>query len=227
LEHCLRLFDDENYLLVDGGASIGYWSVLASENPRHAVVAVEPVGMTFEELQRNRKLNGERFECLRAALHDGTRARVQMAVDSERHGSSYVKLLSAPIDADRCLEEARVVTIDQVVAEADPASERPLILKLDVEGSEVAALQGASEALKADPLVIYEDHGTDHDARASRYVLEDLGFVGYFIDDAGRILRMRDVEHVRAVKGGRNQGFNFFASRGGSRFDRILSKYAV
>lgn len=223
VEHCLRLVADLDYLLVDGGASVGYWSVLASEDPHHAVVAVEPVDATFDELLRNSERNGTRFQCVRAALHSGERPTVQMAVNPSRHGSSYVVEGSAEVEEDRTLQDVRAVTIDGLVAEADPEGRRPLIFKLDVEGSEIPALEGATKALQAEPLVIYEDHGRDRKDEASRFILAELGLRCYAIESWGSVRRMESLADVRARKGRRNLGFNFFATAAGSRFDRILS----
>jgi hypothetical protein len=62
---------DEPFDFVDGGANLGYWSVLVSgdELGRHRTAAIEASTSTFAWLERNRLRGGSRFVAVHAALH--------------------------------------------------------------------------------------------------------------------------------------------------------------
>src|SRR5690606_10171467 len=68
------------------------------------------------------------------------------------------------------------VSIDALVQSIQPDANEALVIKLDVEGSEIQALQGALATIRShDVLVAYECHGSDSDCSVSRYVMKTLG----------------------------------------------------
>jgi FkbM family methyltransferase len=133
-------------LALDGGAHVGTWSRLLAAK-FGVVVACEPSTDTYEALQANMAA----FACTNVALHNvalgDRKGRVQMRMDGrgaqlKNTGSRYVLPGG----------ETHQVTIDSLNLPACG------FLKLDVEGSEPAALAGATETLaRHRPIVLFED----------------------------------------------------------------------
>jgi len=85
----------------------------------------------------------------------------------------------------------------------------PVVVKLDVEGAESAALRGATRALRS-ALFIYEDHGADRHHSATRSFL-DAGLSVMFIDDHGNPpLAVPYIDDLDALKSDRTYGYNLF-----------------
>src|ERR1700750_434727 len=58
------------YVLLDGGANYGYWSVLVSSKPygSHKAIAIEPAAQNFAKLKNNSEINGKRFDVMKCAI---------------------------------------------------------------------------------------------------------------------------------------------------------------
>jgi len=101
-------------------------------------------------------------------------------------------------------------TIDQVTRRYWP-DERPLLIKLDVEGAESAALAGGTDTLaNRDVVLIYEDHGSDPEHTSTRVVREDLGFRVYACTSNGPV-EIGELDDVARIKTDTVHGFNFLA----------------
>lgn len=131
---------------LDGGAHVGTWATELSPLFER-VIAVEPSPDTFEALQYNLTDRG----CLNVEAKN-------VALGS---APGLIEMTLRPEQAEKKNTGARyvmpggeipVITIDSL------ALEHLDFLKLDVEGSEYAALKGAGETLKrCRPVVLYED----------------------------------------------------------------------
>jgi FkbM family methyltransferase len=119
---------------IDVGANIGYFTVLCSRLAR-TVYAFEPVPVVFERLSRNVSLSGcknvRAFQC--AASKEKTRLRLFESTISDGHDSTI-----------RRFEHDRSILVDAVsLDEAIEPSVRDVVMKVDVEGSEMDVLLGA------------------------------------------------------------------------------------
>src|SRR5438094_973156 len=130
--------------VVDGGAHIGYLTLLASRcvGPSGEVHAFEPVPRTFAALGENVRLNhATNIRTNRVAL--GARAgelELEVPIDPEGEGllawgATSVRLRRGPI------ERAPAMTLDEYARGYGFA--RIALLKLDLEGAELAALGGS------------------------------------------------------------------------------------
>jgi FkbM family methyltransferase len=152
--------------LVDLGANIGLATVwLAREYGCHTVVAVEPSPDNARLVRENLEANRIRAEVLEAAVgpHDGT-ARFARSADSTL----------GQLDEEGDIS-VRVVSPDAVLA-ALPAGAAVDILKLDIEGGEVALMQGDLDWLARVRLIIGELHPDTSDAAAVVSALADREF---------------------------------------------------
>jgi FkbM family methyltransferase len=218
VDRVLRAFADLPYTFVDAGANLGYWSILAGslEYGAHRSLAIEAASETYGLLLGNRSLNDDRFECVHGAVADRPGMEVTFAISAHHAGSGIAD--SGEIRRVRGSETVSTVTLDEVVATHGAASE-PLVVKLDVEGAEVAALRGAQTLLESDALVLYEDHGKDPEARVSATAIE-LGWTVFVPDGRGFV--PAGLEAIRRFKRRPNVGYNLVACRAGSRMHEEL-----
>ena len=138
-------------VLVDCGADIGTISVLVTARSSRVgrVLAIEPDPDSHAFLERNMQRLPVDASALRAAVADFSgRGRLRRPHDDADRHAQY---LAPDPDGD-----VPVVTIDDLGIEAGAS----VILKLDLEGGERAALRGALETLKTatDFTVAFEAH---------------------------------------------------------------------
>lgn len=122
-------------VFIDGGANIGLFTVFAGDvvGRQGHVVAIEPVPSTFARLRRSVELSGM---AERAQLHNNALAAESgnpVTLDGTVH--NVMHLAGAGGNGS---VTAVTVTLDQVSEELPPVTG----MKIDVEGSELAALQG-------------------------------------------------------------------------------------
>ena len=134
-------------LFLDVGAHWGIYTLHAlTAHAGVQVIAVEPDRDNLIHLARNlseNKLDG--------------RTTVVAAAVAEQAGTRWLRRNTSMghhivSDRDRAGPGAmavRIVTIDALVAAADPGRRRPIWIKLDIEGRERSALEGAAETLES------------------------------------------------------------------------------
>jgi FkbM family methyltransferase len=220
--HTLRRFASLDPVLVDCGANVGFWSVIASapEIGLSRVVAIEPNPTTHRHLLRNAELNGGRYHCVRRAVSNTSGETVQL-MDAARHAV-------ARIGEDPDGTPVETITVDAVLAGRGWGSPNDrILLKLDVEGHELAALEGAHEATRRDHAIIFEEltqHGFDtFDALLAR------GYAMYDISARGTARALADrasAQSAAATAGRLGRARNFVASSPGGEFDRALEGWA-
>jgi FkbM family methyltransferase len=217
----LRRAAERPYALVDCGANIGYWSIVASSRPygRHPAVAIEASRANWELLVLNARANGDRFRVLHRAILDESGKRVTLY--GRKHYGMSLREDWHPGDGDRS-EEVETITVDEVADHYTPDRRHPALVKLDVEGSEIEAMLGGRRTLDEGALFVYEDHGKEPSHRISRFVLS-LGDVGIWHVGADlRPARVAGVDQVAMVKTDARMGYNFFACRRGSPWSSIF-----
>lgn len=131
---------------IDGGAHVGTWSALLAAR-FEAVHAFEPSADTFEALEANRQAFGWTTVRTYHAALGADAGRVSMGLDPKHAalGNTGARFVQPGSDV-------AMVTIDGL--------ELPTLgfLKLDVEGGEVFALQGAKATLRrCQPVVLFEN----------------------------------------------------------------------
>jgi FkbM family methyltransferase len=219
LQRLLKLLP--NTCFIDGGANIGLWSVVASGvlGPGK-VLAIEMLPDVLAELEHNAALNGNRFSIENAALwsQSGLSLPVYQRDTNQHAGASVVE--------DRGIARLTVpsATLDELASNWLPASEGPLILKLDVEGSEIEALKGARTVFsRPDVVLIYEDHGSDTTHKVTRHVLSDLQMRSFLATEQG-VVEITDLEQLRVLKKEAWRGYNFVACHRESRYNSLLEE---
>jgi FkbM family methyltransferase len=132
----------------DVGANIGWFALLAARavGPSGNVTAFEPSPSNAAQIKANASRNGLRLTVVGAAVSDV----IGWAQFDDR--SSLTGRLS-----ETGQSVVPTVTLDDWAAR----HEAPSLLKLDVEGAEIAALTGARRLLaESRPVILCECHGT-------------------------------------------------------------------
>jgi FkbM family methyltransferase len=208
LELFFRGVADADYTLIDCGANYGYWSVLVTSKPfgAHRSIAIEPSSRTFATLQANAKINGNRFKPMQRAI--GAKAGTALL-----SGSKHEKLsIAGP--SGQAGEEVAVIALDDLVEQTNITALGRYVIKLDVEGVEVEALNGATRLLQSDCVVICEEHGSDRNHTISRHILSKTVQKLFCYDpDTGHFEHLRDVSTLDRIKKARNIGYNVFSTK--------------
>jgi len=201
----------------DLGANKGYWTTRAAPL-FDRVIAVEAAQSTFRDLNDN--AGGlDNVTLHRAAIHAHSGEVMRFVNKHLSHASARLDE-DTPTGAGDWVEEVDTIVIDDLV----PA-DTPALIKLDVEGAEIAAIEGAARALADGAVLIYEDHGNDPACTVSAHLLEDPAMRLFAIEDT--LLPMPDIATLRTRKTDPFKGYNFLAARAGSPLlDRISQGFA-
>jgi FkbM family methyltransferase len=162
-------------VLYDLGANVGFFTLLGARlvGDTGKVFAFEPLKENFAQLEKNVSLN--RFEQVvpvRAAVA-ATEGSARFGGSSSRTDNTRILRVGEPAYA---AEEVPVVALD--AWRRRTASEPPTTIKMDVEGAEIDALEGARETIaEFKPTLLVEVHGLG--AKFVDYVREALAPLGY------------------------------------------------
>jgi FkbM family methyltransferase len=184
--HVLRALLRPAGRLVDVGANVGYFTLLASRavGPKGKVYAFEPVPQTLEDLRHNLRLNGaENVVVGEEALADQPGEATFFVGPADHRGTSSLRSLTG---GEGVLKVRRLRLDDWL-----PAGEHVDVIKLDVEGAEYLALRGMEAILRRDrpDLVIeitdsfLQEMGAS--AAAVHAFLSGLGYRMYVIEPDG------------------------------------------
>jgi FkbM family methyltransferase len=177
-------------VFLDIGANIGYFSLLAAKHePTAKIISFEPVSSAFKKLEENISLNtAKNVNALNFGVGEKNEERKIYISDEDNTGmSSFQK----PENYSGKTEMVKVITIDDWFRSSGLA--KIDIIKLDVEGSELASINGMDEALKNfKPLVIVEINPEtlsqfDLTPAAIFHRFGDLSFSGFLIFNSGVI----------------------------------------
>ena len=175
---------------------------------------------TFRRLQRNCKLNGERFKVIQKAIAAKSSKNIKISVSND----SEISAVGASIkkkSRNRSLSTVvSAVSIDEVL-EGLEFKER-VIIKLDLEGVEGEVIKSSKWIDNNDCLIIFEDHGKDPQCNVLEVVLAK-GWPIYFIKNNGEIIYIKEKREAALLKTNKSKGYNFFAAYPDGIFNNILA----
>ena len=138
--HCLQQDD----LFADVGANIGVYTILAAKNAGASVVAIEPIPSTFTHLADNvflNKITGQVTQLPIGVGDENTLLHFTNTMDSVNH--------VVPVNDDK---SAGVIVIEVKKLDDLFTANIPVIMKMDIEGYEWPALNGAKNLLASGTL---------------------------------------------------------------------------
>ena len=141
-------------VLIDVGANIGYFSLLAAPQlPQGRVISVEPVSFLFNALLENISINKfNNIEAINVAAGDKEENRLIYLSGADNIGMSSFQ---QPENYSGKTEIVKVVTLDSIAI--DLKLQKVDIVKIDVEGNELAVLKGMKEIVnKFQPYILIE-----------------------------------------------------------------------
>jgi len=208
----------------DCGANIGWWSLFAStviSSPRR-IVAVEASPELHARLADTASLNDHAFTCLNRAIWNVAGERLSIAADQRNHARASVTSIGSVVNRPGYTQaEVLSTTLDDLGREFIDSTVSGVIVKLDVEGAELRALDGGQDILHRNCLVVYEDHGADVGCHVTREVLR-AGLRVFYCDDSLRMHDIRDATALAVFKRDRRRGYNLFACRPETQFHDIM-----
>lgn len=175
-------------IIIDIGANTGCYSLLAkNNNPSAKVIAVEPVNVNHEILSKNINRNGFDIAAEKIALSDkeGTatmfmlkdRLNYMTSVNDDRYklhpeiqGDTEVVPIEVPIKPFNYLvDKHKLKRVD--------------LIKLDVEGHELAVLQSMQFALTSwHPIILIEVIGDDNAIHLNSF-FKEIGYDSFYAVD--------------------------------------------
>lgn len=177
-------------VVVDIGANIGYFTLLASRlvGEQGRVYAFEPAPENFALLSKSLTANGSRNVRAFQKAVSNNRGSAKLLLGEENWGSHRI-VESA---AEGQLVEVEITSLDEFFGNGHQKLD---VVKMDAEGSEARILQGASRVLKTNPdLVLFLElnpkllKAAGHCPNDHLRMLIDQGFAMYVIDDiSGRV----------------------------------------
>lgn len=227
--HLFRELRDLRPTFVDCGANWGFYSVLVT-GPTFGYagsVAIEANPTTFARLRENAHLNEERFVCLPFAIGARSGDRVVLA-STEHHAVAHVHAPTSGSPARGDLVGVETITLDDAVTRAGLGDRDRFVVKIDVEGQELAALAGASR-LRADKdhVFVFEDWASTS-FETSAALLRD-GYPLFYVRTDGRCCAVpnRDaIAAIAAADGPLSRPCNFVAAKRGGAFHARLEDWA-
>jgi FkbM family methyltransferase len=222
IDWLLRRAAKRPYALIDCGANLGYWSIVASSASygRHPAVAIEASRANFQILTLNAKANDNRFAIVHGAIWN--EPGKLMRLFGKKHYGMSLRTDWHPADIDQS-EDVETVTVDEIAKAHLPRLRHPPLLKLDVEGAEIEAMKGARGTIDSGALVIYEDHSKQADHPISRFILAQEAFEVWWMNPERELERITAIEQVAAVKQNPKASCNFFTYRAQSPWSSIFN----
>jgi FkbM family methyltransferase len=161
---------EDGSLFIDAGANIGFYTVVGAKavGPAGRVFAVEMMPDTLDRLRETVEMNrvADRVTILPHALARRSGEEVVATVESGKFGQASIA--RDPHAGERQLT-VRTKTLDDLI----PGDQPVRLIKLDLEGAELGALQGATRILQRTEAIIFEQLGAD---RTVAEFLERQGF---------------------------------------------------
>ncbi len=173
------------HAFIDVGAHYGFFPVLVGrQNPHCRILAFEPVPENFEILKRNIELNGiSKAHLFRSAVSN-REGYAAFQVSAASDNSGFIANPAAPVLKSI---DVNAVRLDHFIHHIP---NRPTLVKIDTEGSEIQVLEGMQGLIRTvdelDLLIEFNQRCLNHHGVAPEELLQQiirLGFSVSFIHD--------------------------------------------
>ena len=219
----------DEIVFVDVGSNLGWYSLLATSlNSKSEVFAFEPVDSVREKLLKNLKRNGyvnTHVYSSALGINPHTSQIWSYSGNNGMHTLHPVEEWGA-----RPSQEVKIETLDQF-KEIFCKPKLPILVKLDVEGSEMDVLRGGISLLKVDTLqMIIEVNETMLQSGGSSAdelfaFLRSFGFFGYWISsNMNLVAQCSDLPLPHRGKIPDLEGANYFFTK---NVEAVTQKFKV
>jgi len=191
-----------DHIFIDIGANLGYFSLLvAASSPTVKVISFEPVDEHFRKINANIAVNDiKNISVFHAAVGDIAEEKEMFISGADNSGMSS---FHEPENYSGKKEKVKVVTLDDWIKTSGLS--KVDIIKLDIEGSEVAALRGMKEVLQNFKPVVIVEINPETLAMFNLKPLhiydyfKQLGFVGFIVLEKGLLKRINQTEYNQTI----------------------------
>ncbi len=142
-------------IYIDAGANIGFYTILASKlvGVSGKVIAIEMIPETMRILKINCQLNNiNNVIFISNALANTVNQMVKASVYTGHFGQSSLNLHG--VLSGESFIEVNTITLDAIISSSDLTHIK--LIKMDIEGAEVLAIEGCFESFKKITSIIYE-----------------------------------------------------------------------
>lgn len=177
---------------IDLGANMGLYSLFAAKKVgrQGTVLAIEPSTREFQRLKTHVKLNTLPNICLLQVAVSNRQTEADLLIATEKNtGHNTLGMFGYDSVQLQEKEKVHVEKLDDLIQER--SLKRLDVIKMDIEGTEFFALQGAINTLtQFHPVILLElsDITLEHQGCHSKQVwdfLTQLGYTFYSFDDKG------------------------------------------
>ena len=171
--------------VLDLGAHFGYYSILAGKKvgPKGRVFAFEPDEFNFGILKRNIALNQLDGIVIPIQKAVGNRNEVKILYGASASDSSDRILF--PTGEEKVSQQIECVRVDDYLESHDPeALSKIRVVKMDVEGFEVFALEGLKKILESPEITLFTEINYRRISQAgtsAEIYLRELVSLGFYI----------------------------------------------
>ena len=189
-------------VFLDLGANIGYFSLLVASNwPSVKVFSFEPLAALFQHMNDNVRLNNiKNISTVNAAVGETNEEKELFVSGPDNLGMSS---FHQPGNYSGKKERVKVVAIDDWLKTSGLS--KIDIIKLDIEGSELAALKGMREVLQRQKPVLIAEMNPESlsmfnlKPSAIREYLKQLNFEGFLILANGNLAYLNEQEISQTI----------------------------
>lgn len=142
----LRRLVGEGDVVFDVGGNIGFYTVALARRvgPRGRVHVFEPIPENLEGIRRNVRLNGlDDVVVVNAVAVADRETELELYVPESRDNTGWASIVPSETRQQRLV--VRAIALDHYVREE--GLERVALIKMDIEGAELQALQGMTDLL--------------------------------------------------------------------------------
>lgn len=216
LHHLFARLTDVDYSFIDCGANLGYWSVLVagSQYGPKPTTTIEPVAYNHQVVSENLSINKLDHVTLHQRAISKQSGEIVKMVFVENDFSNTAASISESSGGSQ-YEEVTTMTLHELIV---AQSNKQIVVKLDIEGQEIPALESAADVIQNphyDILFSYEDHGNDKSSNVTQYLL-DQGYQVVFLSDDNNLTQINSAKQASAIKTNIHRGYNFVAFRSDS-----------
>lgn len=142
-------------IFVDCGANFGYWTLYAlSHLGDNDCISIEASPKTFEHLKRNVELNNRHPRLINRAISSTHDELISFQTSGRNHAGASI----SGMKKFKNVSATNIRTTDLMSTLGTMSANRPILIKLDVEGAEIDAIKGLGSLVDdARITIIYEE----------------------------------------------------------------------